>query len=59
MHKTINYQGFEFTYHTEGKGNPLFLIHGFCEDNTIWDKIKSALAKKYSLILPDLPGVLP
>ena len=56
MHKTINYQGFEFAYLTEGKGDPLVLIHGFCEDSTIWDKIKPALAKKHLLIMPDLPG---
>jgi len=43
-------------YKTIGKGEAIFLIHGFCEDHTIWDNIVNALQDKYKFIVPDLPG---
>ncbi len=56
MHKTIKYQGFEFAYHVEGKGDPMVLIHGFCEDSNIWSKLTPELSKKHTLIIPEMPG---
>jgi pimeloyl-ACP methyl ester carboxylesterase len=43
-------------YTTQGKGNPLVLIHGFPNDSSAWDTIIPELAKRYLVILPDLPG---
>ncbi len=43
-------------YEIEGKGYPVFLVHGFCEDHTIWDEFKQPLLDKYRVITPDLPG---
>ncbi|BAT57899.1 fluoroacetate dehalogenase [Variibacter gotjawalensis] len=41
---------------TGGKGPPLLLLHGHPQTNVMWHRVAPALAEKYSLILPDLPG---
>jgi len=43
-------------YKSEGSGNALVLLHGFCEDHTIWDTIAPSLSQHYYLILADTPG---
>jgi pimeloyl-ACP methyl ester carboxylesterase len=32
------------------------LIHGYCEDHTLWDDFAAALAQEYRVLRPDLPG---
>lgn len=39
-----------------GMGNPVVLLHGFCESSRIWDLVTPALATGYRIISPDLPG---
>lgn len=39
-----------------GEGTPLMLVHGFGEDQQVWDHQVEALSKRFLLILPDLPG---
>jgi haloacetate dehalogenase len=39
-----------------GEGPPLLLIHGFPQTHVEYHRIAPALAKKFKLILPDLPG---
>lgn len=39
-----------------GTGLPVVLLHGFAEDNRIWDNQVAFLKNDYKLILPDLPG---
>jgi pimeloyl-ACP methyl ester carboxylesterase len=34
----------------------IVLIHGFCEDNSIWQQFMPSLAQKYKVIAPDLGG---
>lgn len=43
-------------YTVQGKGNPLVLIHGFPNDSSAWNSIVPELARRYLVILPDLPG---
>lgn len=43
-------------YELTGHGEPLVLIHGFCENNTCFDKQVLLLKEHCKLILPDLPG---
>jgi len=43
-------------YKKEGSGNPVFLLHGFPSDHTIWEKTAKALSGKYTFLLPDFPG---
>jgi haloacetate dehalogenase len=39
-----------------GDGPPLLLIHGHPETHVTWHKIAAALARNYSVIIPDLRG---
>lgn len=44
-------------YEISGKGKePLVLLHGFMENNTIWSDMEKYLADNFSLIKIDLPG---
>ena len=54
----LNIQHLESTinYSVEGNGVTLVLLHGFCEDKTIWDDFKLPLLSKYKVITIDLPG---
>ncbi len=42
-------------YRRSGSGIPLVLIHGFCEDSSMWNEYKKAF-KNCKIICPDLPG---
>jgi haloacetate dehalogenase len=39
-----------------GAGPPLLLLHGYPQTHAIWHKIAPHLAKKFTLVMPDLPG---
>ncbi len=41
---------------TGGKGPPLLLLHGFPQTLAIWHQVAPALARKFTLVMPDLPG---
>lgn len=43
-------------YRISGKGKPVFLLHGFGEDCTVWNELLPYLPEGYSYILPDIPG---
>lgn len=43
-------------YSKTGQGEHVILIHGFPNDGSAWNNIVPALAARYHLILPDLPG---
>lgn len=43
-------------YTIQGEGHPLVLIHGFPNDSTAWNAVVPELARRYQVILPDLPG---
>lgn len=40
-----------------GKGEPVVLVHGFGETARMWHPIMPALAKEYTVLAPDLPGL--
>ncbi len=44
------------SYREKGNGNPLVLIHGFCETNRIWDRFADDLSLSCRVLTPDLPG---
>lgn len=52
----IKFKGKKINYTIEGKGEPLFLIHGYLEALEIWDEFAEALAENYKVIRMDLPG---
>jgi pimeloyl-ACP methyl ester carboxylesterase len=39
-----------------GSGNPVVLIHGFCESKEMWEFFQTNLATTYRVLCPDLPG---
>lgn len=39
-----------------GAGPPLLLLHGFPETHIAWRKVAPILARRHSLVIPDLPG---
>ena len=39
-----------------GKGPPLLLLHGYAETNVMWHRVAPALAERFTLVIPDLPG---
>lgn len=43
-------------YKVKGEGQPLILIHGFCETSDIWDLLTEKLSKEIQVVTVDLPG---
>lgn len=43
-------------YEQVGQGPHLVLLHGFCEDSTMWADFVPLLSKKYSILTIDLSG---
>jgi haloacetate dehalogenase len=39
-----------------GDGPPLLLIHGYAQTNVMWHRVAESLAKRFTLVIPDLPG---
>lgn len=39
-----------------GKGPPLLLLHGYPQTHLMWHRLAPLLAKKFSIIMPDLRG---
>ena len=39
-----------------GKGPPLLLLHGYPQTHVAWHRVAPALAREFSLVIPDLPG---
>ena len=55
--KTISFRDAKVAYEIEGKGTPVVLLHGFCEDQRVWEDFKQdLLEEKYRVITIDLPG---
>ena len=51
----IKYKNKTLFYRRSGNGIPLILIHGFCEDSSMWNEFKKAFSN-CKIICPDLPG---
>ncbi|MBI3260316.1 MAG: alpha/beta hydrolase, partial [Ignavibacteriae bacterium] len=58
MRKQLVHQNRKLSYQILGENHPLpvVLVHGFCEDASIWRLVAEDLSKIYKVILPDLPG---
>ncbi|MFA6264789.1 MAG: alpha/beta hydrolase [Pseudolabrys sp.] len=39
-----------------GGGAPLLLLHGYPQTHAMWHRIAPALAERFTLVMPDLPG---
>lgn len=54
--KYFNYKGQQIFYREEGKGETLFLIHGFPTASWDWHRIWASLIEKFHVIAPDMIG---
>ncbi|WMJ71763.1 alpha/beta hydrolase [Cytophagaceae bacterium ABcell3] len=45
-----------FSYVDKGSGAVIVLLHGFCEDKTLWNKFIEKLSNEFRVIAPDLSG---
>jgi hypothetical protein len=55
--RTAEIDGAKLHYMTAGRGTPLILLHGYAETSLLWKPIIPALAKRFTVIAPDLPGI--
>jgi haloacetate dehalogenase len=39
-----------------GEGPPLLLLHGYPQTNVMWHRVAPELARRFRVVLPDLPG---
>ncbi len=54
---TADINGVKLHYMTAGHGTPLILLHGYAETSLMWKPIMPALAERFMVIAPDLPGI--
>lgn len=52
----IIYKNTKISYSDNGKGNTVVLLHGFLENQTMWQDVVPELSKKYRVITVDLLG---
>lgn len=52
----IFYNKSKVAYQKVGQGQLLVLLHGFCEDSTMWADFVPLLSKKYTILTIDLSG---
>ncbi|HEY2390767.1 MAG TPA: alpha/beta hydrolase [Candidatus Angelobacter sp.] len=56
--RTADIDGLKMHYLTIGHGSTsLILLHGYAENSHMWRPIMPMLAKKFTVIAPDLPGI--
>jgi pimeloyl-ACP methyl ester carboxylesterase len=55
--RTADVNGLKLHYMTAGHGMPLILLHGYAETSLMWKPIIPALAERFTVIAPDLPGI--
>src|SRR3979411_12302 len=54
---TAEINGVKLHYMTAGHGTPLSVLHGYAETSLMWKPIIPALAERFTVIAPDLPGI--
>jgi pimeloyl-ACP methyl ester carboxylesterase len=55
--RTANVGGTTIFYRTGGHGPTVILLHGYAETSRMWNPILPALAERFTVIVPDLPGI--
>ena len=55
--RTADVAGVKLHYLTAGSGPHVILLHGFAETCAMWRPVIPALADRYTVIAPDLPGI--
>ena len=55
--KTSNIEGLKLHYLSTGQGPAVILLHGYTQTSRMWRPIIPLLAEKFTVIVPDLPGI--
>src|SRR5882672_3467802 len=55
--RSAEIDGAKLHYLTAGHGTTLILLHGYAETSLMWKPIIPVLAKRFTVIAPDLPGI--
>lgn len=55
--RSATVEGVSLHYLTAGHGPMVVLIHGYAETSRMWRPIMPILAKRFTVIAPDLPGI--
>jgi pimeloyl-ACP methyl ester carboxylesterase len=55
--RTVEIDGSRIYYRTGGSGPALILLHGYAQTSRMWNGIMPVLAKRFTVIVPDLPGI--
>jgi pimeloyl-ACP methyl ester carboxylesterase len=55
--RTAQIDGVKIHYLTAGHGSPVLLLHGYAETSRMWRGAVPSLAKRFTVIAPDLPGI--
>src|ERR1700720_1626103 len=55
--RTVEIDGVKLHYLIAGHGPALILLHGYAETSLMWRPIIPALAQRFTVIAPDLPGI--
>jgi pimeloyl-ACP methyl ester carboxylesterase len=55
--RTADIGGTTIYYRIGGHGPTVILLHGYAETSRMWNPILPALAERFTVIVPDLPGI--
>jgi pimeloyl-ACP methyl ester carboxylesterase len=55
--RTAEIDGSRIYYRTGGSGPALILLHGYAQTSRMWNGIMPVLAQRFTVIVPDLPGI--
>jgi pimeloyl-ACP methyl ester carboxylesterase len=55
--RTVRANGVDIYVATSGQGPALLLLHGYPQSNLIWRDVAPALARQFTVIVPDLRGM--
>jgi pimeloyl-ACP methyl ester carboxylesterase len=55
--RTMTIESVKLHYLTAGQGPTLILLHGYTQTSRMWRPIIPLLAEKFTVIVPDLPGI--
>jgi pimeloyl-ACP methyl ester carboxylesterase len=55
--RTAEIDGTRLHYLTAGSGPPLLLLHGYAETSSMWQALLPAIAERFMIVAPDLPGI--
>ena len=55
--RSAEVEGIKLHYLTAGHGPAVILLHGYTQTSRMWKPVIPLLAKKFTVIAPDLPGI--